>query len=257
MFREIRGELVHVVEHGSGGPTILGLTGVFGNVEIWEQPFELLHRRYRTIAYDHFGTGLTHVPVERVTFDEQVALVADVLEAFEVDRCVLVGDSSCTQVAVAAAHRWPDRVAGLVLSSGEPVNEPDERTHRFVAGLRHAFDDTLEAFVAACLPEDDHGHLRRWLHAIISRTGPQRAAHLVESFYGVDVRPLLGSITVPTVVVHGAQDRIHPLSGGEAFAAGIPDAELVVIDDAGHVPTLSRPQRIADTVSDLVERVGD
>lgn len=257
MFREVRGELVHVVEHGAGDPTIVGITGVFGNVEIWEQPFERLHRRFRTVAYDHFGTGLTHVPAERVTFDEQVALVADLLDVLDIERCVLVGDSSCTQVAVTAAHRWPERISGLVLASGEPVNEFDERTRRFAAGLRDAFDETLEGFVALCLPEDDRGHLRRWLHGIISRTGPERAAHLVESFAGVDVRPLLGSITAPTVVVHGALDRIHPLSGGEAFAAGIPDAELVVIPDAGHVPTLSRPDRIADVVSGLVERLGD
>lgn len=255
MFRRIRDELVHTVAHGDGPTAIVGLAGVFGNVELWQQPFEILHRRHRTIAFDHFGTGETRVAPDRVSFDEQVSLVADVLDSFEVERCLLAGDSSFASVAVAVAHRWPERIDGLVLVGARMEHTADERTQRFVVGLREAFTPTLEGFVTVCLPEDDDGHLRRWLTDIIARTGAERAASLVESFYGIDVRPLLPSLQVPVLVIHGALDRINPLRIAHEVADQVQDAELVVLDDAGHVPTLSRPEAVATAIDDFAHRI--
>lgn len=256
MFRRIRDELVQTVAHGDGATTIVGLAGVFGNVELWQQPFELLHQRHRTIAFDHFGTGLTQVAPERVTFDEQVGLVGEVLDSFDVERCLLAGDSSFAAVAVAAAHRWPERVEGLVLVGARLNHAPDERTTRFVAGLRHAFTPTLQGFVEHCLPEDDDGHLQRWLTDIIARTGAERAAALVESFSGIDVTPLLASLEVPVLIIHGALDRINPPHLALEVAEQVQDAELVVIDDAGHVPTLSRPEAVATAMDRFARRIG-
>jgi pimeloyl-ACP methyl ester carboxylesterase len=190
-----------------------------------------------------------------VTFDTQVGLVADVLDSFEVERCLLAGDSSFAAVAVAAAHRWPERIEGLVLVGARLDHAPDERTTRFVAGLRQAFTPTVKGFVELCLPEDEHGHLQRWLTDIITRTGPERAAALVESFYGIDARPLLASLAVPVLVIHGALDRINPLHLAHEMAEQVQDAELVVIDDAGHVPTLSRPETVATAMDRFADRI--
>jgi pimeloyl-ACP methyl ester carboxylesterase len=255
MFRTIRGEQVHTLELGGGPTTIVGLTGVFGTTEIWQQPFELLHHRFRTITYDHFGTGLTHVPPERVTFEAQLGLLGDVLDAFEVERCVLAGDSSLSTVAARYAHDHPDRVDALVLMAGGFDYTPTERTTRFVAGLRHHFEPTLHGFVDLCLPEDDTGHLRRWLRAVIARTGSERCAALVESFYNVEVAALLPAIEVPTLIIHGADDVIHPVDDAHQLAALLPNVELLVLEDTGHVPTFSRPREVSNTIAALADRI--
>ena len=254
MFRQIRGEAVNTVAFGSGDKVFLGITGSFGTWEVWQQPFELLSSSRRTIGYDHFGTGETHVAAELVTFENQVSLVEGVLDAFDVDSCVLAGDSSMTGVALEAARRWPERVDHLVLVSGGLDYTPDETVLRFVEGLRQAFEATLDVFVELCLPEDDSGHLRQWLKDIISRTGGERAAQLVESFYEVDVRPGLSAVSVPTLVIHGAMDALpaSPVAAAEEMAGAIPGAELVVIPDAGHVPTLSRPREVVAAIEQFL-----
>jgi pimeloyl-ACP methyl ester carboxylesterase len=254
VFRNVRGAMVHTADLGAGEPALVGLAGSFGNLEIWQQPLELLHRRFRTVAYDHFGTGETHVDPALVNFDEQVALVHDVLDAFEIDRCVLAGDSSLSAVAVAAADRWPERVRGLVVVAGRVDHHPDPRTIRFVEGLRVAFDRTLDGFVDLCLPEDEEGHLRRWLHDIITRTGPERSAALVESFYGVGSRSLLPSLELPALVIHGELDAVNPVEEAHEFARLLPDAELVLLEGTGHVPTLSRPRLVADAIEGFIRR---
>lgn len=250
MFREIGGQFVHTVAYGVGDQAILGITGSFGTTDIWQQPFELLSRRYRTIAYDHYGTGLTHVSEDLVTFENQVRLVGDVLDAFEVERAIIAGDSSMIAVAVEFAARAPERVSALVLASGTLDFAPRETTLRFVRGLRADFDATLDFFVRLCLPEDERGHLRAWLRAIIARTGGERAARLVESFHDVDVRDRLPVITAPTLVIHGDLDRVggHDVAAAEQIAQAIPGAHLHVLEGAGHVPTLSRPAEVAGVI---------
>lgn len=254
MFREIRGQMVHTASFGSGEQTVVGISGSFGNWEMWQQPFELLDERYRTIAYDHYGTGETRVPPELVTFEHQVQLVADLLESFGVARCMLAGESSMTAVAIEVAHRWPERVSALVLVSGGAQFAPTRTVTGFVAGLRSNFDATIDGFVKLCLPEDGRGHLRAWLRDIIARTGGERAARLLESFYEVDVRGILPEIRVPAIVIHGARDAIETSSraAAEELADAIPGAELRVLPGAGHVPTLSQPAEVARAIEDLM-----
>ena len=256
MFRKIQGEMVNTVSFGSGDDVFVGISGSFGTWEIWRQPFELLSRHRRTIGYDHFGTGETRVPAELVTFDHQVRLLEGVLDTFGVERCVLAGDSSMSTVAMEAARRWPDRVTALVLVSTGIDYAPSESIVRFVAGLRTAFDATVDSFVELCMPEDDSGYLRAWLKDIIARTGGERAALLVESFYDVDVRPHLSEVEVPTLVIHGALDALPTslLAAAEETANAIPMAELIVIPNAGHVPTLSRPEAVVEAIEEFLGR---
>lgn len=203
MFIKVRGQLVHTVAYGEGAPTIVGVSGAFGNNEIWEQPFELLSRRHRVIAYDHFGTGETRVPPELVTFEDQVAVLRELLDALSVERCILAGDSNMAAVAVELALRYPERIQALVLVAGSVVHDENPLMIGFVAALRSDFEQTLEGFVGGCIPEADSEHLRDWLRDIISRTGGERAAALLESFYGTDLSDRLPELSMPTVVIHG------------------------------------------------------
>lgn len=152
--------MVNTVSFGTGGVPFVGISGSFGTWEIWRQPFELLSRERRTIGFDHLGAGDTRVPPELVTFEDQVQLVAGVLDSFEIELCVLAGDSSMTSVAIEAALRWPDRVEALVLVSAGLDFAPTEHVRAFAHGLRGAFDATVDRFVKACLPDDETGDLR-------------------------------------------------------------------------------------------------
>lgn len=112
-------------------------------------------------------------------------------------------------VAVEAALRYSHRIDGLVLvSSGMSYAPDDDGVRAFVAGLLGNPAETLETFVRRCLPEDEHGHLRRWLIDIIARTGTQRAARLVEAFYPVDVTERVQQLALPTLIIQGELDGL-------------------------------------------------
>lgn len=146
-------------------------------------------------------------------------------------------------------------MSALVLVSGGIDDAPSDVVRQFAASLRSDFDATIDFFVPLCLPEDTTGHLRRWLRDIIGRTGGERAAQLIESFYEVNVRDALAEVKAPTLVVHGALDALptSPVEAAEEMADRIPDARLLVLDDAGHVPTLSRPVEVAQAIVEFID----
>jgi pimeloyl-ACP methyl ester carboxylesterase len=68
-------------------------------------------------------------------------------------------------------------------------------------------------------------------------------------FGGVTFGDRLAAVAVPTLVIHGSDDKIVPLEGGRALAAGIPNSTLVIVEGAGHVPTLTFPLQVADAIN--------
>ena len=137
-------------------------------------------------------------------------------------------------------------VDGVTETSGEATDQ---------SAVRHAFDAYVEAFVEACVPEPDSEHIKRWGRQILLRADPESAARMFESHDVPRIAPDLGAIEVPTLVIHGRLDAIVPLSSARAAAAAIPGAELVVLDDAGHVPTMTRPREVVAAIDAWAARL--
>ena len=80
---------------------------------------------------------------------------------------------------------------------------------------------------------------------ILTRSTPEMSARLLESMWRLDLSERLAEIRMPALVIHGGDDAIVPPAAGRLIATHIPGARLAVIDGAGHVPTLTFPERVA------------
>jgi pimeloyl-ACP methyl ester carboxylesterase len=143
---------------------------------------------------------------------------------------------------LSAVLRDPTGFDGPVLIDSAPQADPNG-VKGLAAGARHDFPATVQRFVDACIPGSSREHLRHWGRQILLRAEPEAAARMMEAF--LEVAPNLAQVDVPTLVVHGSNDLIIPIEAAKALASGISGAELVVIDDAGHVPTITRPSSSA------------
>jgi sigma-B regulation protein RsbQ len=257
VFRSIDGHLINTVDFGSGDPTVLGVSGWIGDWELWQQPFELLSRRCRVVGYDHHGAGETRVPVDALSFDAQVETVFDVMDALGTDRCVIAGESNGGAVAIEAALRDPDRFDALVLVAAAYTGFDDPIAPAFAEQLAKDFDGTLDPFIALCTPEPDVEHIRRWLGHILRRAEPEAAVALIESMYGVDLKPRLSELRLPTLIIHGRDDALpftRPAVAEEAMHL-ISGCELQMLDATGHVPTLTRPEAVASAIARFIDRL--
>lgn len=254
MFVDIDGISVNTASFGAGEPAIVLIPGSIAPWQIWQRPIELLSGRNRVVSFDHLGAGLTHAPSELVNVGGQVELTKKLVNHFELDRFVLVGDSSNVAVAVAVALDIPDRIHALCLVAGGVRPDADGDTARFATGLRHDFEATLAWFVRFCLPEATTDEPLQELADLIRVTGSERAATLIESYQGVDLSGRLAELSVPAVVVSGELDRTpggNPVAIAEMVEA-IPTARHVVLEGVGHVPMITAPGELADVIASVL-----
>lgn len=247
MFVSVGGNLLNTVEFGTGPQTFVAHGGWVGSWELWQEPFQLMQSRWRCIGYDHRGAGVSTFPPESITPEGLVDDLFTVLDAYDVQSCVLAGESLGALTCLLAVSREPARFNRLVLVDGVPAAS-EERTRQLVEGSRSDYPSTVAAFVDACVPEPDSEHIRRWGRQILLRAEPEAAARMFEAHYEQNVGVDLSQIAMPTLVIHGQLDAIVPVAIGEAVAAAIPNSELVLIPDAGHVPTLTRPREVVEAI---------
>lgn len=246
MFVAAGGHLLNTVVMGEGPRTFVAHGGWVGSWELWQQPMELLQSQWRCIAYDHRGSGASTAPPQDVSPQGLVDDLFAVLDHFDVDTCVIAGESLGALTVLAAALLQPDRFTGLVIVDGVARTSGVPGDH---SAVRDHYVEYVAAFVDACVPEPDSEHIRRWGRQILLRADPEAAARMFKSHDAPRLAPDLSLLSMPTLVIHGERDVIVPLEAGVATAAAIPDAQLVVIPGAGHVPTMTRPIQVVEAIT--------
>jgi len=254
MFIAAQGTRLFVSSFGAGDRTALALGGWIGSGEIWQHVLGLLSRNWRAVTFDQRGSGTSHVPNDRViTREAWVDDVFAVMDAQGIERCLLMSDSSGCFPAVLAAQKRPERFTGLVLVGGAPRMPLDRKRRLFAAGLRVASRRTLRSFARVCLPEDNTGHVRRWLWDVCVRADPRNAIRLLQVIDGFDLTEAAPRLTTPTLIVHGSEDYIQPLSDGRALASLIPGSDFVVMEGKGHVPMMSSPAEVVSIIEKWIQ----
>lgn len=255
MFIRLGERMINTVSFGAGDPPLFAVGGWIGTWQVWRQPLEILSRSRRCIAYDHRGSGQTLADVADLNLEGMVDDVFALMDAMEVDRCWLAGESQGGFIAASAALRDPSRFLGLAIVSSAPVLDETSRNRRatFAERLEADRDATLRRFIRACIPEPGSEHLQRWLRSILDEAEPAYGPALVRQM-AVDLRDRLSELRLPTLVIHGKEDVIEPPEGGKVFAAGIPGARLLLLDGVGHVPTMTRPAQVAAAIENFIAR---
>ena len=255
-------------DDGEGPPVVLlhGLTATRRYVVMGSTA--LVRSGHRVIAYDARGHGHSS-PAPAPGAYGYDALGADliaVLDAAGVPRAVLAGASMGAHTLLWLALRHPERVAGLiVVTPGYDPEHADDparlmRWDALSAGLRA---DGIEGFLAA---QDTDEVPERWRQTVVTVTRQRLALHehpqavadalwavpRSHPFKGLDE---LSAISVPTAVVASGDeaDPGHPQAIGEAYAAAIPGAELV-LDEPGRSPVAWQGSQLSRVIAGVVQR---
>lgn len=249
MFLKTVDATLLVTACGPGPRTIVAHGGFIGSGELWAEPFAALSRTWRTVTYDHRGSGVTRHS-GRITGAQLMADLDRVLEATGGARPVLAGESMGAKIVLASALRSPERFSGMVIVDGAWMRGPRPGpAQSLIAGCRSDYRTTIDAFIDACVVEPDGEDARRWGRQIAYRSNGEAAAQLLEAadeieFSSTDLRRL----TLPVLVIHGSHDGIVPVAAAERLCSHLPNAELKIIAGAGHVPTITRAAEVAQAI---------
>ena len=255
MFIQTTDAKIFAISFGSTtAPAIVAIGGWIGSWELWLEPFSILSQTWHTIAYDHRGAGITVAPLESITLEQMVDDVFSVLDAYQIERCVLAAESAGALTALMAALKKPDRIAGLVIVDGNYFQAKSVEKSSFLTGLQTNFDATLNYFIKACVPESDSEHIKGWGLKILQRASQDAAIALYNAVYGVDLRHEFARVMQPTLILHGDKDVIVPIESAMWLAKTLPQSKLVILEGAGHVPTVTCPEVVAREITSFFEQ---
>ncbi|HEY4427731.1 MAG TPA: adenylate/guanylate cyclase domain-containing protein [Solirubrobacteraceae bacterium] len=220
----------------------------------------------RLILYDKPGTGLSDPIPNLPTLEERGADIEAVLDAAGSERAVLFGISEGGPTSVLLAATRPARISSLilygtfaVLPPGAPESYPQEVIERGNAeydemrdAIRNWGDGAKLARIFA--PSLGERQMRFWGTFARAAASPRMAEALIRTVMRIDVRDVLASVHVPTLVMHLDGDRAIPVEAGELLAAGIAGSRFVRFEGADHVFWLGQMRQLADEVVDEIER---
>ena len=236
------------LERGSGEALIL-LHGLMGQMHHWDAVLDNLAGGRRGIALDL--PVFPRRPME-ASLDALARHVIDFMDALEIPRAVVGGNSLGGHVALRVALEHGERVSGIVLTGSSGLFE-----RGFSSGVPHRPDRRWvrekmeEVFFDRSLVTEgwvDEAH-----RVVTTPTSALRVLRLARDARRDNLEARLGRIRVPALLVWGRDDRITPLDVGERFRDLIPEARLVCLPRCGHAPMLEHPERFAQVVDDWLD----
>ena len=272
-FIDVKGQLVHLRDEGprNDPAPLLLLHGTGASLHTWEGWAAALKGKKRVIRIDLPGFGLTgpfagQYASDDYRGDSYARFVLDLLDALDVPRASIGGNSLGGEVAWRAVVMAPQRFDKLILvdASGYAF-APDELPLGFRIArvpLLNRIGETLlpRALVAATLrsvygdPARVSDELVERYFELALRQGNRHALGLrLQQLEMGEHAERIKTINRPTLVLWGGRDRLIPPINAQRFAADIHGAKLLLFDNLGHVPQEEDPARTAAAVAAFLE----
>jgi pimeloyl-ACP methyl ester carboxylesterase len=238
---------------GEGPPLVLA-HGAAEDGRMWQPQLAALADELTVVAWDEPGAGRSSALPAGFGLADYADCLAALVRALALGPAHVAGLSWGGTVVLELYRRHPELVETLILVdtyAGWKGSLPPEEVDARVAGARkmlaapaEAFDPTLPGLFAHGPPAE----FVPLLEDIAVTVRPASLGAQLHIMAEADQRDLLPSIAVPTLLIWGELDARSPLRVARQFEQAIPNAELVLIPDCGHVSNLERPEQFNDHV---------
>lgn len=241
--------LNHVVEGPADAPTLVLLNSLGTDLRMWDAQAAALRDEFRIVRCDTRGHGGSPMADEPWTLDDLGGDVVALLDSLAIERAAIAGVSLGGATAVWLASHAPERVTSLAACfTSASFGEPNPWLTRAATVRAEGVAAVSEAVLGRWFTDAIDPEVRARMKAMLEATPAEGYAAATEVVAHLDLRNDLAAITAPTLVVSGAEDVATPSDMGHALAAGIADAEFVVLDDAAHLGNVERPDAVTDLI---------
>jgi len=257
---------------GDGPRDLVWVPGWVSHLEAaWEEPtlarfFERLASFSRLILFDKRGTGMSDrgSVSELPTLETRMSDVLAVCDAVGSDRAALLGVSEGAPMCALFAATYPGRTTAIILFGGYarrleapdyPIGSSLEAREAFHEEIARDWGGPVGLDIRAPSRIHDERFRANWARYLRMGASPAAVLALTRMNAEIDVRPILGSIRVPTLVVHRSGDRTIPVEAGRYLAEHIPKASLVEVPGDDHLPWIGDPDRVLGEIEEFLTGV--
>ena len=236
--------------YGEGEIDLVIVPGFVSHVElIAEHPIPARFMRRlsnfaRVITYDKRGQGLSDRPADPPTLENSMDDLHAVLDATASDKAVVIGVSEGGPMSMLFAATHPELVSSLILygtyakmveGPDYPSGAPDSALDRWGELMRRDWGGPVGVHLWAPSMDDDPDFAEWWGRLLRQGTSPAGAIALVDLYRELDVRPVLSSISAPTLIVHRSDDKIVRVAQARYLAEHIRGARYVELPGIDHL----------------------
>lgn len=244
---EIGGQLIAYRAAGSGPPLVL-LHGGLSDSRAWRREIDALSDEFQVIAWDAPGCGQSFDPRPDITLDDYADLAAWLIEALKLGHVHLLGHSFGGGLALAVYKRHSHLLRSMILVSAYAgwagslsPEEVERRREQAIRNARRPPQEWVDEFLATLFDETTPRHLVEQTRSILLDTRPEGMLPMLNAFAEADLTDVLGSVSVPTLLLYGEKDRRSPRPVAEALNSSIPTSRLVFVAEAGHDVNVEAP----------------
>jgi pimeloyl-ACP methyl ester carboxylesterase len=247
IYRNVDGHSIACRIAGDGPPLVL-LHGFLCDSRCWRTQLADLTDRFRLVAWDAPGAGLSSDPPESFSVTEWAQTLSKFLDVTGFKRAHFLGLSWGGMLAQEFYRLYPERVDHLVLAdtyAGWKGSLPEEVVEKRRARCyRDAFrpnDEVVMEWVPTEFFSNATQELAREMAEVVADFHPRGFKLMAKALADTDTSSVLKTIKASTLLLWGDGDQRSPLSVAKQFHAAIPGSKLEVIKGAGHVSNMEKP----------------
>ena len=248
--------VLHTIERGSGFPLLL-LHGFPFDASIWKATITKLVDAYRVIAPDLRGHGKTPALQADFSIEDMAKDVIELVDSLKIHQTVIAGHSMGGYVALEVARMKPEYLSGLVLIASHIYPDSIEKKNARLEQIKQ-IGSLGTAVVFEKMPDLLTGYpeIKEVCHRAvgsIDAVGASGALHAMAN--RASSEDLWKSIKIPTLVIAGTDDRVFPICESRKFAALAHQNTFVEIKQAGHMPMLEVPLKVAQSLKNFTNNL--
>jgi 3-oxoadipate enol-lactonase len=234
----------YALDSREGAPVLALLHGFPFNRHFWKGQVADLKGQFQVLTYDLRGMGQTDLGRPPQPLEAYVDDLFALLDHLKLPKVALAGLSMGGYIALRAVQREPQRFWALALCDTRADADSDEGKLKRAAGIKAIREKGAEAYSRAMLPNllAPSSPAAPGLLKIMLSAKADGMANALSAMAGrSDTSAVLPGLTVPTLVLAGAEDKLIPGAVAEEMAAKIPGAKLTILAGAGHASNLDKP----------------
>ena len=268
-FVNVGGKKVHYLEKGNGEPVIL-IHGFLYHTVMWKQNIDSLAENFKVYTIDLFGWGYSErLNANDYSFERYAQQVIGFMDALNIQKASLVGQSMGGGISVFVAANFPKRINRLILVDPAVLPYPQAVTGKiyelpFVGEFLNALpgesllksniqtiwfhdankvtDEYVNEVAQPLYIKGSYAGLMYILRNVLKPPFVEKEAHL------------LATKSIPILIVHGREDKAVPLDNSKILNALWKDSNLVVFEKAGHTPQEEYPEKFNKLAIDFLSQ---
>jgi pimeloyl-ACP methyl ester carboxylesterase len=252
---------------GGGSVDLVIVPGWLSNIEaFWDEPsfvrfLQRLASFSRVILFDKRGTGLSDRVTDTPTLEERMDDVRAVMDNVGSERAAVLGYSEGGPMCALFSATYPERALSLIMigsyarrtrTEDYPWGVEEAKLEEHLESIRRDWGGPVGLIERAPSVANDDRFRRWWARFLRMSASPATAIALTRANGEIDVRHILPTIRVPTLIIHAKGDRAIKFEQGQHLAEQIPGAKLVSLPTEDHIPWIGCPELILDEVEEFL-----